>query len=44
VRAKQQLGGLEKANDLDAFRIAAKDCTGIDCWDDGASLLFKRVP
>jgi hypothetical protein len=44
VRATQQLGGLEKANDLYAFRIAAKDCAGIDCRDDGSSLLFKRVP
>lgn len=44
LRATQQLGGLEMVNDLHAFRIAAKDCAGIDCQADGTSLLFKRVP
>ena len=44
VRATQKLGGIEKVNDLDAFRSATKDCVGIDCLDDRVSLLLKRVP
>lgn len=44
VRSSQELGCLKKHNDLDAFRIAAKDCAGIDCQDDRMSLLFARVP
>ena len=44
VRATQELGCLTRHNDLDAFRIAAKDCAGIDCHDDRMSLLFKRAP
>jgi hypothetical protein len=35
-------GGLEKVNDLQAFRIAAKGCTEIDCQDDRMSLLFIK--